>query len=225
MLGDDNTLDWDAIDTVFLDMDGTLLDLHFDTFFWLEHLPKRYAEHHELAPEPVRQQLVERIIQEKGTLNWYCVDYWSDVFDIDIAALKREISHKIAFRPHVEDFLQALKEHDKRVVIVTNAHQKSLAIKLEKTGIDKLVDRIICSHDFNLPKEDQTFWDELQKVEPFDNGRTLFIDDNPQVLASAQEYGIRWLLTILQPDSQKPKNHHEDFHGIDRFTDIHPSKK
>src|SRR5688572_6670841 len=34
-------IDWNAVDTVLLDMDGTLLDLHFDNYFWLTHLPKR----------------------------------------------------------------------------------------------------------------------------------------------------------------------------------------
>lgn len=217
-------LDWNAIDTVLLDLDGTLLDLHFDTYFWLEHLPVRYAEHHGLEIHDVREQLIKRIMKEQGTLNWYCVDFWSEEFAIDIAALKREISHKIAYRPQVKDFLQALRDHKKRVVIVTNAHQKSLAIKFEKTGINDLVDRVICSHDFQLPKEDGPFWDELQKVEPFDPSRTLFIDDNLQVLASAKQYGIEWLLTISQPDSQKPKNRHEEFVGVDDFAQISPNK-
>ena len=37
-------INWPQIDTVFLDMDGTLLDLHFDNHFWREHMPRRYAE-------------------------------------------------------------------------------------------------------------------------------------------------------------------------------------
>ena len=32
-------LDWDHIDTVFLDLDGTLLDLGFDNDFWLDFIP------------------------------------------------------------------------------------------------------------------------------------------------------------------------------------------
>lgn len=217
-------LDWNAIDTVLLDLDGTLLDLHFDTYFWLEHLPARYAEHHGLEAEDVRQQLIKRIMKERGTLNWYCVDFWTAEFNIDIAALKREISHKVAYRPQVKAFLQALKDHQKRVVIVTNAHQKSLDIKFEKTGINGLVDRVITSHDFKRPKEDNSFWGLLQEEEPFDPDRTLFIDDNLQVLTSAQNYGIRWLLTIAQPDSQKPKNLHEKFVGVDDFDHINPNK-
>jgi 5'-nucleotidase len=33
-------LDWNNIDTVLLDMDGTLLDLAFDSQFWLQDVPQ-----------------------------------------------------------------------------------------------------------------------------------------------------------------------------------------
>ncbi len=215
-------LDWDAIDTVLLDMDGTLLDLHYDTYFWLEHLPTRYAEHQGMDREAAKQHLLERIIQEQGTLNWYCVDFWSTELGVDVAALKREIQHKVAFRPHVKDFLRALRKRRNRVVIVTNAHQKSLSLKLERTGLDRYVDRIICSHDFQLPKEDVRFWQCLQQTEPFDPARTLLIDDSLAVLRSAREYGIAHLLTILQPDSQQQRRDIDEFRGIDHFNEIKP---
>ena len=216
-------LDWDVIDTVLLDMDGTLLDLHYDTYFWLEHLPTRYAQHHGLERSQAKEQLTKRIIQEQGTLNWYCVDFWSAELGVDIAALKREILHKVAFRPHVEDFLLGLRKHQIRSVIVTNAHQKSLSLKVEKTGLDQLVDRIICAHDYHLPKEDIQFWDLLKKDEPFDNSRTLLVDDNLAVLRSARDYGIEQLLTILKPDSQQQKRDIDEFPGISHFDEIEPT--
>ena len=37
-------LDWTSIDTVLLDMDGTLLDLRFDNWFWQEHVPDALRE-------------------------------------------------------------------------------------------------------------------------------------------------------------------------------------
>ncbi|MEH6652124.1 MAG: GMP/IMP nucleotidase [Motiliproteus sp.] len=215
-------LDWNTIDTVLLDMDGTLLDLHFDTFFWLEHLPMRYAQIKAIEPEDAKRQLTERIMREQGTLNWYCVDYWSGQLGVDVAELKQEISHKVAFRPHVTDFLQALRDAGLRAVIVTNAHQKSLQLKLELTGLDRYVDRILCSHDFGLPKEAPAFWDLLRQVEPFDPARTLLVDDSVAVLRSAREYGIGQLLSIIQPDSQQPGRQIDEFNAIDHFNEIKP---
>ena len=50
-------IDWDDIDTVLLDMDGTLLDLHFDNFFWMHYMPRRYAEIHQRDEADSRRQL------------------------------------------------------------------------------------------------------------------------------------------------------------------------
>lgn len=216
-------IDWQNIDTVLLDMDGTLLDLHFDTFFWLEHLPLRYAEIHKMDAEDAREWLHERIMQQQGTLNWYCLDYWTQDLNVPITELKYEIAEKISFRPHVQDFLRALKDEKIRAVIVTNAHQDSLSLKIKKTGLDKLVDGVICSHDFRMPKEDPMFWDKLQEVEAFDKQRTLLIDDSFSVLNSAREYGIRYLLSIVQPDSQQPKRDMKDFAAIEHFDEILPN--
>ena len=215
-------IDWQAIDTVLLDMDGTLLDLHFDSYFWLEHLPERYAQLHDKSAEMIRKPLIDRIMAERGTLNWYCLDYWTEQLHVPITALKREVSHLIAFRPDVEQFLAALAQSDKRAVIITNAHRDSLDIKIEKTALDQRVDSVICAHDFGVAKEDQQFWHQLQEVEPFDPARTLFIDDSLDVLKSAQIYGIKHLFTIAQPDSQQPKRSAMPFPAIDHFSEVLP---
>lgn len=217
-------LDWNAIDTVLLDMDGTLLDLHFDSYFWLQHLPARYAAIHGVAPDLARQQLLERIMKEQGSLNWYCVDYWSRELQVDIAALKHEVADKVAFRPQVQDFLHALRKAGKRAVIVTNAHRKSLGLKLERTGLDRYVDHIICSHDYGLPKEQPEFWRLLQDDEPFDPARTLLIDDSLPVLRSAERFGIGYLLSIAQPDSQQPPREETEFRAVHHFQDLGPHR-
>jgi len=216
---------WSEIDTVLLDMDGTLLDLHFDTYFWLEHLPLRYAQIHQVGHGETRRWLHERIIAEKGTLNWYCLDYWSRELEVDIVQLKREIADRIAFRPHVKDFLAALKQQHIRTVIVTNAHRDGLNLKIERTSIDQLVDHVISSHDYQLPKEDQGFWQRLQQEEPFEPSRTLLIDDSLPVLEAAQQFGIGHLLAIVQPDSQQPARQIEQFNSIDHFDELTPDRK
>lgn len=212
--------DWQQIDIVLLDMDGTLLDLHFDNYFWLEHMPRAYARHHGLSEEQALARLNESLVGLRGTLNWYCLDYWSELTDLSIAELKRDVQHKIGFRPHVQDFLAQLKRMGKRTVIVTNAHRDSVTLKMEHTGLDQLVDRVISSHDYQEPKESQAFWRHLQQDEPFDNQRTLLIDDSPAVLASARKWGIRWLLAIFHPDSEKAPQVHDDFPGIHHFDEL-----
>ncbi|BBB31413.1 GMP/IMP nucleotidase [Neptunomonas japonica] len=216
------TLDWSSIDTVLLDMDGTLLDLHFDSFFWLEHLPVRYADIHKMDTKEAREWLHERIMKEYGTLNWYCLDYWSQELNVDIVALKKEVADRIAFRPHVQDFLKQVKAAGMRSVIVTNAHRGSLSLKLERTDLAERVDSIVCSHDFGLPKEDLVFWTKLQEVEPFNPQRTLLIDDSLSVLASAKKYGIRYLLAISQPDSQSPLRDIDEFDALEHFSELKP---
>ncbi|MBV1787871.1 GMP/IMP nucleotidase [Marinobacterium sp. D7] len=215
-------LDWQAVDTVLLDMDGTLLDLHFDSHFWLEFLPQRYAERHGLDPERARGPLIERIMAERGSLNWYCLDYWSRELDLPVAELKREVADRIGYRPGVEEFLAALRLNGRRTLIVTNAHRDSLSLKVEKTGIDQLVDLVICSHDFGLPKEDVLFWTKLQEVEPFNPKRTLLVDDSLPVLESAKRFGIAHLLCIAQPDSRQPARAITEFNAVTDFAEVMP---
>jgi HAD superfamily hydrolase (TIGR01509 family) len=215
-------IDWKAVDSVFLDMDGTLLDLHFDNHFWLEHVPLRFAELHGLTLEQARGDLLRRYRSREGTLEWYCVEHWSRELGLDIALLKEELDHLIAAHPHVTDFLEALAERGKRRVLVTNAHQKSIALKMEKTRLAGDLDRIICSHDLAVPKESPEFWSRVQAIEPFDPVRTLFIDDSPAVLRTARSYGFRWLLAVLQPDSQGPLRETGDFAAISQFSELLP---
>ncbi len=198
--------DWQQIDTVLLDMDGTLLDLHFDSFFWLQHLPRRYGEKHGISPEQAAPDIHRRLNNKRGTLDWYCTQFWSKELDLDIPGLKREVKHLIAERPQAFDFLEDLKLIGKQRILVTNAHRDSIDIKFEVTGLESLLDQVVSSHDYGCPKEDQRFWQQLQKQFPFDPQRTMFIDDSESVLHSAQRYGIRHLLAIESPDSQdKPR--------------------
>lgn len=213
-------IDWSCIDTVFLDMDGTLLDLHFDNHFWLEHVPRRYAELRGMEPEQARKELLERYRSSEGTLEWYCVDRWSRELGLDIALLKQEVDHLIQVHPHVMDFLEAMAVAGKRRVLVTNAHQKSIDLKMERTPLAGHLERIVCSHELGVAKEDPVFWHRLHAIEPFDPERTLFVDDSPSVLNSAREYGFRWLLAVHKPDSKQPERETPGYPSVRDFSEI-----
>lgn len=215
-------VDWNNIDTILLDMDGTLLDLYFDNFFWREHVPRRYAELHSTTVDDAKSTLIPLFRSKEGTMDWYCVDYWTHTLGLDIAMLKSEIDHLIAVHPYVIDFLQQLKKLNKTVALVTNAHQKSLMLKMEKTKLHRHIEHIVCAHDFGMPKENPEFWYKLCEHLPFDKGRTLLIDDSLPVLKSAREHGIEYLLAIYEPDSKDLRRDVADFKAIDSFQQIMP---
>lgn len=216
-------LDWNGIDTVLLDMDGTLLDLHFDNHFWQVYVPEKYAERHGLTPQDAHDECFRRYNAKAGTLQWYCVDYWTEALNLDIARLKEELSHLIQVHPDVPEFLAAARTANKRVVLVTNAHHKSLGLKLDRTGLGVHFDAIHSSHSFGSAKEDPLFWQKLRQVESFDPERTLLADDSLPVLRSAATYGIRHLLAIRQPDTKLPPKDTGEFAAIDRFSQVMPA--
>lgn len=216
-------LDWSEIDSVFLDMDGTLLDLHFDNHFWLEHVPQRYAEKHGLSRQDALDKLIPLFKSIEGTINWYCIDHWTKELDLDIALLKEEVKHLIQVHPFVVEFLENLAAAGKRRVLVTNAHQKSLDLKMKNTPLAGLLDHIISAHQLGIPKEEQIFWAKLKTLENYDAQRTILIDDNLAALNSAKEYGIRHLLAINKPDSQSGFKDVGSFQAICSFKEIMPT--
>ncbi|WP_029935646.1 GMP/IMP nucleotidase [Thiomicrospira pelophila] len=218
-------LAWDEIDTVLLDMDGTLLDLHFDWSFWMDYLPEAYALHHNLGFDEAKKQVRTAIQEQTGTLNWYCLDYWSERFELSIADLKREIKHLIRAHPDVMTFLGQLRQLDKKVVMVTNAHRDSLALKLEMTQIAPYFDHLISAHDFGTPKEDIAIWNHIQSVSPYDPARTLLIDDNIHALQTAEQYGIAHLLAAVHVSPQMDRIDPQGFNYFEFFGEILPLRQ
>jgi putative hydrolase of the HAD superfamily len=203
-------------------MDGTLLDLHFDNHFWLEHVPQRYAEKHGISRQAALDKLIPLFKSMEGTIDWYCVDYWTKELELDIALLKEEIKHLIQVHPFVIEFLEKLAKAGKRRVLVTNAHQKSLNLKMNNTPLSGLLDSIISAHQLGIPKEETNFWKQLSSLETYNPQRTLLIDDNLSALASAKEYGIRHLLAIYKPDSKADIKNVGSFQAIHSFKEIMP---
>lgn len=214
---------WGAIKTVFLDMDGTLLDLSFDSYFWQRHLPLRYSQKNRIEFSHARELLQSHYKGKAGTLDWYCTDYWTSELDMDVAALKREIASRIRIFPHVEQFLERLVAAKKQVALVTNAHPSSISVKMDCVPIEPYFDRIVSSHHFGCPKEQPGFWEKMMDAFPFDPQATLLVDDNLEVLACAKAYGIRHLVTIRRPDSSKPERDALPYEAISNFAEIMPA--
>ena len=215
-------ISWDHIDTVLLDMDGTLLDLYFDNFFWMELVPQRFAEANHISLDDAKTQLFARFSEHRGTLNWYCLDFWSAQTGLNIVAMKEEVKDLIGLRPNAITFLEKVQQSGRKAVLVTNAHRGSLDLKLKQIPMAPHFDGIFSSHDFGLPKEDPQLWNRLQEVMHYEPRRTLLIDDSLAVLRSAQQAGIAYTLGVLQPDSKLGSMDTEEFIGLDCFSSIYP---
>ena len=208
------TIDWSAIDIVLLDMDGTLLDLRFDNYFWLEVIPRRYAERHGLSVERAREVLNPRFVAKQGTLDWYCIDFWTQDLSLDVAQLKRELRDQVSFLPGAEQFLQVLRTRAARTALVTNAHHESLAVKAKQTDLTRYFDHVISSHRYGYPKENGSFWECLQRELNFDPARALFVDDSLAVLRAARRYGIGQVVAITHPDTTQEGRIVDEFPAV-----------
>lgn len=201
----DASIDWSNVDRVLLDMDGTLLDLSYDNYFWQTLVPQRYAEINGLTVEQAREMLAPRFAEVRHTLAWYCIDYWSKLTGLNMAAMKHETRQRIGVLPGTLRFLEAVKASGRPLWLATNAHADSWRLKLDCTGIGIHFEQVICSHDYGHPKEDLRFWEALHARHPFDPARALFVDDSMPVLSTAQAFGIGQVIGIRKPDSLLPE--------------------
>lgn len=213
-------INWDTIETVLLDMDGTLLDKHFDDYFWEHYVPESYAAQYNMDTESARQELLAKYKRQEGTLSWTDLDFWSRELGLDIPALKIKVDHLIQLHPYVVAFLKFCKGNEKKLYLVTNAHSKTLDIKLNKTAIGGYFDKIVCAEDVGVAKEDESFWGKLEKILGFERNRTMLADDTEKVLLSAKTYGFGALIFVARPSSKGPIKYSDTFPSIVYFKEL-----
>ena len=211
---------WTTIECVILDMDGTLLDLHFDNQLWNELLPRRFAENQGLLLAQARAQIRHRLEGQRGTLPWYCLDHWSRTFGVVLPGLEAELEHLIRPRPGALAFLDWMVARHIPLVLATNAHPASLSRKLAATGIAAKFRDIVSAHDLGASKESPQFWDALSQRVGFVPAHTLFIDDNAHVRQSARAWGVGHIYGIARPDSRGPRVDADDCHCLEDFAEL-----
>ncbi len=214
--------DWSRIDHVLLDMDGTILDLAFDNYFWGQLVPQRYADARGLSLEQAYAELKPQFRAIEHTLPWYCTDHWSRITGLNLKQLKHEVRERVAFIGNSPAFLGAVKASGRPLWLVTNAHPDAWQIKLDQLGLRAQFDVIVSSHDYGAPKEHPQFWDALQAAHPFDRSRALFADDSLPVLRAARAYGVGHVVAMRRPDSTQPPREIAEFDSTDGLGDLLP---
>lgn len=211
---------FEECETLMLDMDGTVLDLAYDNFMWLTHVPERYAVANDISPAEARKKLIAEFNKAGGDLRWYCLDHWSEFLGLDIIQLHRDHHHRIDYLPGAREFLEVVRERHIRVLMVTNSHIETLNLKDEVTGVTEYFDGIHSSHHYGYAKERQEFWHALQEAEYFNPATTLFVDDTHRVLQSAATFGVEKSVAITRPDTSEPHRDPGDFVEIEGVRDL-----
>jgi putative hydrolase of the HAD superfamily len=214
--------DWAAIDTVLLDLDGTLLDQAYDNHIWRDLIPQRFAVAQSMDLHAAHAEIGRRFAERSGTLDWYCIDYWSRTLGVDIGALHREVRSHVAWLPGAREFLVRMRGSGKRLVLLTNSHPIALAVKHEESGVLDYLDAAVTSHDLGAPKEHPQFWTAALERFAYDPSRSLFADDNSKMLGAARSAGIRWIYGVRHWDSKGPRREHVDHPAVDAVADLVP---
>jgi HAD superfamily hydrolase (TIGR01509 family) len=212
--------DWSAIDTVCLDLDGTLLDQAYDNHIWRDLVPQRFAVAQAMDLHAAYAEIARRFGERSGTLDWYCIEYWSRTLGVDIGALHREVRSRVAWLPGAREFLTSMRAAGKRLLLLTNSHPIALAVKHEQTGVLDYLDASVTSHDFGHPKEDARFWQAAVQHFGFDPARSLFADDNSRMLQAAHTAGIRWVYGVRHWDTRGSRREHPDHPSVDSVADL-----
>jgi putative hydrolase of the HAD superfamily len=209
---------WDVIETFFLDMDGTLLDLAYDNYFWHEHIPNLYSKKEKTAFAEAKIILEGMYMEKKGTIEWYSINYWSDILNINLKSEILNTKDKISVLPNTIEFLKTIKKNQINTVLITNCPREMLNIKITQTKLWGYFNKIISSHDYGYAKETENFWTILNKNIIYNREKTFFIDDNENVLKFAEKNGIKNLISINYPDSKKEKQTVENYTSINNVS-------
>ena len=216
------TLDWTGIDCVFLDMDGTLLDLNYDNHVWNDLVPAAYAARTGASLADAKETLLAHMRKIRGTIEFYSFEYWISYTGIDLIAAHRAATNLVAYRPGALEFLRWLRQRGCTAIIATNAHHDSISVKDQYANICSEVDAVVSSHDYAAPKEADAFWQAILSEHPFAPERCVFIDDNEPVLDAAARADIGHLLAVATPDSSRPARSDLSYPAFDHFAEICP---
>ena len=166
------------IECLLIDMDGVILDNAYDNDFWQNQIPEVIADSKGIAFDDAKRLAIQIFNYKKNTKDWYDVDYWSNMLNIDIEAQKRSEKSfsRISLYDGVIDTLSVLKNKTK-MILITNAHRNTLNIILEKYNLSPYFDEMVCAHELNYVKEDIQLWYMLRSKYRLDYEKTLLVED------------------------------------------------
>lgn len=158
------------IKIVSFDLDGTLADEKFDDFIWWQDIPKMYSEKHKIPFQDAQDKVMAEYYRAQWVHKlkwdqWTDIEYWMKHFKLgDWKELLERAKHHVGIFDDVEDTLKTLHKKYK-LMVVSNANQKFLELKLTALGLKKYFDHIFsCPSHFGIRKSKPVFQKIIEEL-------------------------------------------------------------
>ena len=187
------------VSNILLDIDGVLLDQNFDNLFWMEWVPEAVASSHDISLNAAKEDIYKTSKELYGTLPWYELKFWEDKYKVDLLAIADKNKSYAMFIDGAEEALKFISSLDKNIFFLTNCDSRLLKIKSSQVPLLNYADGWISSVDIGVVKEDQKFWKialEKLNIQP---SKSIFFDDNINIVNSAARYGIKKTVHVTEP--------------------------
>ena len=199
---------------ILLYLDGVILDIEYDIKFWESWLPEHMARKLNLSEEEAKSEILTKIEMQKGTLNFYDLNYWDDLLNIDCMQIIKEKEEKCFYIKGSYEALQKLSALQNPKHILTNGDPRIQEYKAETQNFLEFFDSIFYSMHVGYPKESKEFWTLARHNLNLDFEDVIFIDDDFKVVTAAAKAGVKQVAWITPGKNRILQNEIKTFPSL-----------
>ena len=82
---------------ILSDLDGVILNIDYDIKFWESWLPEYISSQSSLTEDEAKAEILSKIDLQRGTLNFYDLNYWDDLLNLDCIEIIKEKEEKCSY--------------------------------------------------------------------------------------------------------------------------------
>ena len=199
---------------ILSDLDGVILDLAYDKKFWELWLPEQVTRQTNKSIEEAKAEIMTEIDIQRGTLNFYDLNYWDDLLNVDCMQIFQEKEERCSYLAGSYEALQRLSTLKNPKYILTNGDPRIQEYKAETQNFLEFFDSIFYSMHAGYPKESKEFWALARHNLNLEFEDAIFIDDDLKVVSAAAKAGIKQVAWITQGKNRILQNRVETFASL-----------
>ena len=199
---------------ILSDLDGVILDLAYDKKFWELWLPEQVSRQTNKSIEEAKAEIMTEIDIQRGTLNFYDLNYWDDLLNVDCMQIFQEKEERCSYLAGSYEALQRLSTLKNPKYILTNGDPRIQEYKAETQNFLEFFDSIFYSMHAGYPKESKEFWALARHNLNLEFEDAIFIDDDLKVVTAAAKAGIKQVAWITPGKNRILQNGVETFASL-----------